>query len=75
MEEEETYTYTVKLGVATRYIGSDVTEEQPLEEFGYSDQEWDELDEREKDKLITEWTEEFVWENVESWGDVVTDGA
>lgn len=69
-EQEETYTYMLKMGVATHYINSDVTEEVKLEEYGYSDQEWDELDGRDQDRLINEWVEEFVWNNVESWGDV-----
>ena len=73
MAEEETYTYRVKFGVATRYIGSDVTAEDSLEEYGYSDQDWDELSEREKNSLLMEWEQEFVWNNVESWGDVITD--
>lgn len=72
-EQEETYTYRVKLGVSTKYIGSEDEDEMPLEEYGYSDQEWDELSDREKDKLITEWIEEYVWNNIDSWGDVITD--
>ncbi len=68
--QEETYTYTIKFGVATRYISSEVTEEQSLEDYGYSDQEWDELEQYEQDRLVDEWTTEFVWENIESWGEV-----
>lgn len=70
-EQEETYTYLVKFGVATHFINSDVEEEDTLENYGYSDQEWDELSERVQEQLISEWTEEFVWNNVDSWGDVI----
>ena len=69
-EQEETYTYTIKFGVATKYISSEVVEEQSLEDYGYSDQEWDELDQYEKDRMVDEWTTEYVWENIESWGEV-----
>lgn len=69
-QQEETYTYTIKFGVATKYISSEVVEEQPLEDYGYSDQEWDELDQYDKDRMVDEWTTEYVWENIESWGEV-----
>lgn len=70
-EQKETYTYLIKFGVATHFINSDVEEEDTLENYGYSDQEWDELSEREQEQLISEWTEEFVWNNIDSWGDVI----
>jgi hypothetical protein len=69
-ELEETYTYTLKFGVSTKYIGSDVTDTQKLEDYGYSDQDWDELGPETQDRLVDAWTTEYVWENIESWGSV-----
>jgi hypothetical protein len=41
-----------------------------LEDYGYSDQDWDELGPETQDRLVDEWTTEYVWENIESWGSV-----
>lgn len=72
-EQEETYTYRIRFGVATMYINSEVTETLPLEDFGYSDQEWDELDRYTKDKLLAEWEHEWALQNIEYWGEVLSD--
>lgn len=69
-EQEETYTYTVTFNVGTMYVRSEVTETYPLEEYGYSDQEWDELDVRVRERLFDEWLEEWYPQHIEAWGDV-----
>lgn len=69
-EQEETYTYTVTFNVATMYIRSEVSETFPLEEYGYSDQEWDALTERERDRELDEWLNEWYPQRIEAWGDV-----
>ena len=63
-------TYRVELGVSTNKVGSDTEDDFPLSDLGYSDEEWDALSAQEKDELIASWTEEFVWENTDSWGKV-----
>lgn len=69
-EQEETYTYTVTFYVATRYINSEVKETFDLEEYGYSDQEWDALTQLEQDRKFDEWLNEWFPEQIEAWGDV-----
>lgn len=63
-------TYRVELGVSTNRVGSEVEEDLPLSTFGYSDEEWDALSEIRRDELISEWVEEYTWENIDSWGKV-----
>ncbi len=60
-EQEETYTYTLTLYAAGPYVGCDSEDEVPLEEYGYSDQEWDRLTDAQKDVLLNEWGEEYFW--------------
>lgn len=67
---EETYTYEITLGVSTRYIGSDVEETVPLKDYGYSDQEWDDLSPTSKDQILNDLIEQYLWENTEYWGRV-----
>lgn len=43
-EKEDTYTYEIRLSVATCYINSEVYETVSIYDiFGLSDQEWDEM--------------------------------
>lgn len=70
---ERTYTYTVTLGVSTRYVGSDDVDSFSLGDYGYSDQEWDKLSPERQEELISSWIEEYVWENIDSWGTVNKD--
>jgi len=69
-EQEETYTYTVTFNVATRYINSDVSETYPLEDYGFSDQEWDAMSRIEQDRELDEWLNEWYPQQIEVWGDV-----
>jgi hypothetical protein len=70
VEQEETHTYEVTFNVCTRYINSEVKSTEKLEEYGYSDQEWDELSLEEKDNLVDEWTYEWAMQEIEYWGEV-----
>ncbi|WPH58193.1 hypothetical protein SEA_LUCKYSOCKE_165 [Streptomyces phage LuckySocke] len=66
-EQEDTFTYEVELSVATRYIGSEVTETVSLwEDFGISDQEWDEMGRYEQDDVICEYLNDWVWNQIDS---------
>jgi hypothetical protein len=70
-EQEETRTYEVTFYVATRYINSEVKESFSLyDDYGYTDQEWDEMPERARDRLFDEWLNEWYVEQIEAWGDV-----
>ncbi len=70
-EQEETRTYTVTFYVATYYVNSEVKESFSLyDDYGYTDQEWDEMPERERDNLFDEWLIEWYQQNIEAWGDV-----
>lgn len=70
-EQEETKTYEVTFYVATRYINSEVKESFSLyDDYGFTDQEWDEMPERERDALFDEWLNEWYVEQIEAWGDV-----
>jgi hypothetical protein len=67
---EETYTYQITLGVSTCYISSEVEETLPLGNYGYSDQDWDNMSSREKGRTLDDLIEQYVWENIDSWGHV-----
>ena len=54
-------TYTIKLYAGGPFVGCNSGETVSLAEYGYSDEEWDALTEREKGKLLNEWGEEFFW--------------
>lgn len=69
-EQEETYTYTVTFRVATRYVGSEDSETFDLEDYGYSDQEWDALSRDKQDREMDEWLNEWYPQQIEAWGDV-----
>jgi hypothetical protein len=70
-EQEETRTYDVTFYVATRYVNSEVKESFSLyDEYGYTDQEWDEMSQRERDNLFDEWLNEWYVQQIEAWGDV-----
>ncbi len=69
-EVEETYTYQITFHVATKYINSDASETFDLEEYGYSDQEWDALTQYEQDRELDEWLNEWYPQQIEAWGDV-----
>lgn len=65
-------TYRIILGVS---VGRSVNEhDYLLEEFGITDQEWDEMDERQRAEVISDAVKDHVAANVYSWGKVETDG-
>jgi hypothetical protein len=71
-EIEQTHTYKVRLIASFGYLVLARHEDEvPLEEFGYSDQEWDELTTIEQEDLLNEWSEQFANERVEYWGEIV----
>jgi len=70
-EQEETRTYDVTFYVATRYINSEVKETFSLyDDYGFTDQEWDEMSGLERDNLFDEWLNEWYPQQIEAWGDV-----
>lgn len=69
-EQEETYTYEVTFSVCTRYVNSEVRSTEKLEEYGFSDQEWDAMTLEERDNYIDEWSHEWAMQEIEYWGEV-----
>lgn len=70
-EQEETHEYTVNFYVATRYTSSEVTAEFSLyDDYGFTDQEWDEMKEYERNDHFYEWLEEWVQGEIDSGGEV-----
>lgn len=61
-------TYTLTLGMETQYVVGDEEDTVPLIDYGYTDEEWDGLDENTKDNLIDEWAAEYLHERVSCWG-------
>ena len=45
-----------------------------LEEFGCSDQDWDEMPEKDREKFIDDAVADHVANHIDSWGKVETDG-
>jgi hypothetical protein len=69
--DEYTTNYTVTFHVATRYINSEVRESYSLwDEYGYTDQEWDAMEQMERDNLFDEWSHEWAMQEIEYWGEV-----
>ena len=54
-------TYKLELFASGPYVGCESTELVDLSEYGYTDEEWDEMPERRRDELLIEWGEEFFW--------------
>lgn len=65
-------TYSITLGVSVR--GSKVEETYSLEEFGCSDQEWDDKSEEDREKFLNDAVADHAANWVDSWGRVETDG-
>lgn len=61
MAEEQTYTYTLVLSTETPYVGTGTKDEVALGDYGYSDQEWDALTERQRNACLDEWAEDNFW--------------
>lgn len=54
-------TYRLKLFAGGPFVGCETTERVDLKDYGFTDEEWDALSERDKDRLLNEWSEEFFW--------------
>lgn len=54
-------TYKVTLYTNTPYVGTDNQDTYDISEFGYTDEEWDALTERERENLVDEWAENEFW--------------
>ena len=56
-----------KFGIGVGYVGCDRVAEITSEELGFTDEEWDEMTEKEKQDILDEELENFVSNNVEQW--------
>lgn len=54
-------TYRLELFASGPYVGCETTELVDLSDYGYSDEDWDALVDREREDLLNEWGEEFFW--------------
>lgn len=54
-------TYKLELFASGPFVGCESTETYDLSEYGYTDEEWDELTEARKHELLDEWGQEFFW--------------
>ncbi len=64
--------YRIVLGVS---MGRSREEDDyALEEFGCTDQEWDEMSEKDREKFIDDAVADHVANHIDSWGKVETDG-
>lgn len=54
-------TYRLELFASGPFVGCESTELVDLSDYGFSDEDWDLLPERDKEKLLNEWGEEFFW--------------
>ena len=64
--------YRIILGVT---VGRSTQEDDyPLEEFGISDEEWDEMDEKQRQAVLDDAVKDHIAKWVDSWGKVETDG-
>jgi uncharacterized protein YwgA len=54
-------TYKLELYASGPYVGCESTEVVDLSDYGYSDEDWDAEPERRQEELLSEWGEEFFW--------------
>lgn len=54
-------TYKLELFATGPYVGCQSTELVDLSDYGYTDEQWDALTDREQEDLLSEWGEEFFW--------------
>lgn len=65
-------TYTLKLYASGPFVGCENSEEVALIDYGYSDEDWDELPPVQQESLLEEWAEENFWNSgYEYYGEVV----
>ena len=50
---------------SSRWVGCEAKETIPLSEYGISDEEWDAMSEKEKEKLLEQWAQEYADEHHE----------
>lgn len=68
-------TYKLELFASGPYVGCESTELVDLSDYGYSDEEWDELTEGKRNDLLDEWGQDYFWnEGYEYNASVKTDG-
>lgn len=53
--------YEVKLYAGGPFVGCDSEETVSLLEYGYTDEEWDELTEGKRKELLDGWGQAFFW--------------
>lgn len=54
-------TYRLELFASGPYVGCESTELVDLKDYGFTDEDWDLLPERDKEELLNEWSEDFFW--------------
>lgn len=54
-------TYTLTLRNSAPWAGCENEEEYQLSDFGYSDEDWDDLSRGEQEDLLEEWSKEEFW--------------
>lgn len=54
-------TYRLELFASGPYVGCESTELVNLSDYGFSDEEWDKLTDRQREDLLDEWGQEFFW--------------
>lgn len=67
-------TYRLTLRASGPYFGCESSEELNLAEYGYTDEGWDALTDRERNSLLEEWGEEFFWNEGYEYNAEVTSG-
>lgn len=71
---DETFTYMVKLTTNGPWVGCESEEEFSLEDFGYSDEEWDALTDSQREDLLDEWARDNFWSMGYEYNGEVTSG-
>ena len=54
-------TYKLELFASGPYVGCESTELVDLSDYGYTDEEWDELTKAERHNLLDEWGQNYFW--------------
>ena len=68
-------TYRLELFASGPFVGCESTETYDLSEYGFTDEDWDLLPERDKEKLLDEWGQEYLWnQGYEYSGEVKKNG-
>jgi hypothetical protein len=68
-------TYKLELYASGPFVGCESNEVVNLSDYGYTDEDWDEIDHNERERLLEEWGSDFFWnEGYEYNAQVVKDG-